>query len=83
MEKRYKDMGSISDKLEYLIDTKEEIRSAINDKGVAVDTTIPFREYGDKIRDIPTTINGSYCRQYIPENIIASHSTISITGQVT
>lgn len=45
-------MGSISEKLEYLNETKEEIKTAIKNKGVTVADTDTFRSYADKIDDI-------------------------------
>ena len=45
-------MGNISDKLQYLAETKEAIKTAIKAKGVDVSDTEPFRTYADKISDI-------------------------------
>lgn len=45
-------MGTISDKLTYLSDTKSAIRSAITDKGVPVTDSDSFRSYADKIKAI-------------------------------
>lgn len=42
----------ISDKLNYLIDTKEQIRQAIQEKGVPVDQEEPFRDYAAMIGQI-------------------------------
>lgn len=46
-------MGSIEQKLQYLLDTKSAIRQAIIDKGVAVTDEDTFRSYADKIQNIP------------------------------
>lgn len=43
-------MGTVSEKLAYLSDTKAAIRNAIADKGVAVTDADTFRSYADKIR---------------------------------
>lgn len=42
------------DKINYLLDTKEEIRQAIVEKYVDVPTSATFRSYADSIRAIPT-----------------------------
>lgn len=47
-------MSSISDKLSYALETKEQIKQAIIDKGVPVADTDPFRSYPQKIRSIPS-----------------------------
>ena len=47
-------MGTTSDKLAYLADTKELIRLAIIDKGVDVSALDPFRIYPEKIEEIET-----------------------------
>lgn len=49
----------ISTKLNYLIDTKEQIRTAIQSKGVAVPEETTFREYTDKISQISGGGGGS------------------------
>lgn len=45
---------SIESKLNYLLGTKNEIRSAIQEKGVSVPSDTTFRQYADKIRAIET-----------------------------
>ena len=52
-------MGNISDKLQYLAETKEAIKEAIKAKGVTIDDNAPFRKYADSIRSIvaETTTN--------------------------
>lgn len=45
---------SIESKLNYLFGTKNEIRSAIQEKGVSVPADTTFRQYADKIRAIET-----------------------------
>ena len=44
--------NTIADKLNLLLDTKENIRQAINDKNVTVDISTPFDEYPSKIAEI-------------------------------
>lgn len=45
-----------SDKLNYLIDTKQAIRTAIQNKGVSVTNEDTFRNYAEKISSIPQTV---------------------------
>ena len=45
-------MGATSNKLNYLLETKEAIRNAIEDKGVEVPVETPFREYASKIDEL-------------------------------
>lgn len=46
-------MGTISDKLMRIINTKEDIRQALISKGYDVPTSIPFKEYAKMISDLP------------------------------
>ncbi len=46
-------METTADKLKYLRDTKAAIREAITDRGVDIGDDVPFRDYADKIREIP------------------------------
>ena len=43
-----------SEKLEYLNNTKTLIKNAIINKGQEITSSIPFREYVDKINNIET-----------------------------
>ena len=45
--------SSTSEKFNRLINTKEQIRKAINKKGVRVDESVPFEQYANKIELIP------------------------------
>ena len=47
-------MGSVTEKLEYLLDTKDDIKDAIESKGLTVADNATFRSYADKIRAIYT-----------------------------
>lgn len=51
-------MGTINQKLDYLVETKEEIRKAIQEKGVAVSDSDTFRSYADKIGEIESVREG-------------------------
>jgi hypothetical protein len=79
-------MGSISDKLTYLLDTKAAIRQAIRNKGVEVTSEDTFRSYADKIdaidggqlivsREVPTVIfydyDGSIAHSYTAEEALS------------
>ncbi|MDO5432960.1 leucine-rich repeat protein [Eubacterium sp.] len=47
-------MGTVNDKLNYLLDTKLCIKRAIEGHGVAMPAETTFRQYADKIAAIPT-----------------------------
>lgn len=49
-------MGTLLEKLTYLSNAVDDIQSAINEKDVNVDDTIPLGEYGNKIREIKTAV---------------------------
>lgn len=50
-------MGTISDKLMRIINTKEDIRQALISKGYDVPTSIPFKEYAKMILDLPCKVD--------------------------
>ena len=50
-------MGTTTDKLEAALLSKEDIRSAIEQHGVECDRTVPFSEYGNKVRAIQRGTN--------------------------
>ncbi len=52
-------MGTVRDKLNLLLNTKEAIREAIVGKGQAVADTDPFSSYPEKIAAIQTGIDTS------------------------
>ena len=56
-------MGTTAQKLQAILDSKEDIRQAINEKDVECSTAVPLDEYGDKIRSINSraTTSQSYC----------------------
>ena len=51
-------MSTIKQKLDYLEQTKEDIRQAIINKNVLVSTEDTFRSYADKIDSIQTSGSG-------------------------
>lgn len=70
-------MGTISDKLMRIINTKEDIRQALISKGYDVPTSIPFKEYAKMILDLP-------CKaESFPdiEGIVARYSAYDITNE--
>lgn len=70
-------MGTISDKLMRIINTKEDIRQALISKGYDVPTSIPFKEYAKMILDLP-------CKVYpFPdiEGIVARYSAFGLTNE--
>lgn len=50
---------SIADKLRLILNTKKEIKTAINEKGVELDDSVKFRDYPQKIREIVSGGGGS------------------------
>lgn len=69
-------MGTISDKLMRIINTKEDIRKALISKGYDVPTSIPFKEYAKMILDLPCKIDS------FPdiEGVVARYSASGLTN---
>ena len=70
-------MGTISDKLMRIINTKEDIRQALISKGYNVPTSIPFKEYAKMILDLPCNADSF---PYI-EGIVARYSALGLTNE--
>lgn len=70
-------MGTISDKLIRIINTKEDIRQALRSKGYDVPTSIPFKEYAKMILDLPCNADS------FPdiEGIVARYSASGLTNE--
>lgn len=70
-------MGTISDKLMRIINTKEDIRQALISKGYDVPTSIPFKEYAKMILDLPCRVDP------FPdiEGIVARYSALGLTNE--
>ena len=70
-------MGTISDKLMRIINTKEDIRQALMSKGYDVPTSIPFKEYAKMILDLPCNADS------FPdiEGIVARYSALGLTNE--
>lgn len=60
---------AVAEKLNYLLDTKNQIKEAIKEKGVSVQDTDSFRSYAEKIQEI----EGGEERQFY--NIITNNGT--------
>ena len=45
-------MGTTADKFNALINTKENIKLKLNQKGVAVDDSVPFSQYPNKMDEL-------------------------------
>ena len=88
-------MGTTSEKLEYLNDTKTAIKDAIIAKGVEVPKETTFREYADKIATIPSgnrkvTVHfdpipygGMGTHSYTVNNIMVTAPPVSDTFEIT
>lgn len=70
-------MGSISDKLMRIINTKEDIRQALVSKGYDVPTSIPFKEYAKMISDLPCRVDSFLDI----EGIVARYSALGLTNE--
>lgn len=70
-------MGTTSDKLMRIINTKEDIRQALISKGYDVPTSIPFKEYAKMILDLPCKVDS------FPdiEGIVARYSASGLTNE--
>lgn len=70
-------MGTISDKLMRIINTKEDIRRALISKGYDVPTSMPFKEYAKMILDLPCNADS------FPdiEGIVARYSASGLTNE--
>lgn len=70
-------MGTISDKLMRIINTKEDIRQALISKGYDVPTSIPFKEYAKMILDLLCNADS------FPdiEGIVARYSASGLTNE--
>lgn len=70
-------MGTISDKLMRIINTKKDIRQALISKGYDVPTSIPFKEYAKMILDLPCKVDS------FPdiEGIVARYSASGLTNE--
>lgn len=70
-------MGTISDKLMRIINTKEDIRRALISKGYDVPTSMPFKEYAKMILDLPCNADS------FPdiEGIVARYSALGLTNE--
>lgn len=70
-------MGTISDKLMRIINTKEDIRKALISKGYDVPTSVPFKEYAKMILDLPCKVDSFLDI----EGIVARYSASGLTNE--
>lgn len=61
--------STTEDKLRLAFSSKEDIRNAINTKGVECGTDVPFSHYGDKIRSIKTGGGGITQGRVMPGSV--------------
>ena len=67
-------MGTTADKIALLKNTKTEIKTAIENKGVEVGT-IPFSEYAEKINSITTGGSGEEIQGIVCNALSKSETT--------
>lgn len=76
-------MGTTVEKLNVVRTTKEHMKQKFNQKGVAVDDSVPFSQYpnkmdelsgGDVVKDtvITNTVNQNIC-EYVVKDIVTFH----------
>ena len=78
--------GTLTDRLEYLFETKKKIRDAINEKGVEIKKTdnVTFRQYADKIKAIENNPNINVSEVTITEsNLEYDSAKGEYTGEFT
>lgn len=74
-------MGTLKEKLEYIADTKDAIKDAIEAKGVTVASTATFRDYADKIGEISS--GGPFAQYSITVKATERYATGSGSGYQT
>lgn len=72
---------AISDKLDYLLDTKQAIKQAIIDKGQEVADTDTFRSYAEKISAIQAGGGENFARYSIIQEINEDGTCQLIIGE--
>lgn len=76
-------MGTVADKLNYLNETKEDIKNALINKGVTVNDNDTFRSYANKILDVQSgldTSDATATAEHISEGYIAYSKGERIVG---
>lgn len=74
-------MGTVQDKLTYLNDTKEQIKAAIESKGVEVPANTPFRGYAALVESIVGAVGGGYVVGEPAEVLITADSWDGTTSE--
>lgn len=77
--------ATIADRLQYLQETKKQIKNAITEKGVSVADTDTFRSYADKIKSIQNSegVSSEYFGDTIVYSDIANIGWISLIKKFT
>lgn len=73
-------MGTLNDKLDYLVDTKSSIKQAIENKDVVISSNTSFRNYADKIGEIVTLEEGTIDANATANDILRD-KTAYVNGQ--
>ena len=73
-------IDELNTQLDYLAETKEQIKSAITNKGQEIISDTPFREYVDKINNISTLQVDTADANAIAEDILIN-KTAYVNGQ--
>lgn len=77
-------MGTTAEKLQAIKSSKENIRLAINEKGVTVDTSAPLSTYADSIKQISTSeeYDPANAKQYRAHNRNKNWPTIQLPSEM-
>lgn len=77
-------MGTTAEKLQAIKSSKENIRLAINEKGVTVDTSAPLSTYADSIKQISVSddYDPANAKQYREKNRNAEWPTILLPSEM-
>lgn len=71
-------MGTLKEKLEYIAETKDAIKDAIEAKGVTVASTATFRSYADSIEEIEISTDIIPIQMFTDNNTTTSTYTINL-----
>ena len=72
-------VGSVKEKLDYILETKENIKQAIKDTGIEVPEDLSFREYGSKIQEV---IDTTIIPQFTLDGFVEFTNTINGSKEV-
>ena len=74
--------GGLEDKIDYLAETKEDIKDAIEERGIGVEDDVPFREYADMVKNIAGVPSWFTPRSLVDGVLRAGYETIDLAGVV-